>query len=123
MFAHPQSGTLISLERTTSRITPSSATRMLAAGVALAATCLLAPGQAQAQAIGGQQALRNVSTFGPYAPATVGVTAGWTIDGAEALLGAKPAGKPREGGRAPESSKAVRPVDGAQALLARGSRA
>ena len=113
MFAHSQS------VAPTSRAIHSSATRMLAAGMVLAATWLLAPIQAQAQSIGGQQALRNVSTFGPYARTTINVAPGWTIDGAEALLGAKPAGKPGEVGPSTQSAGALRPVDGAHALLAR----
>jgi hypothetical protein len=113
MFAHSQSVT------PTSRIIHSSATRLLAAGMALAATCLLAPAHAQAQSIGGQQALRNVSTFGPYARTTISVAPGWTTDGAEALLGAKPAGKPREVRPSTGSAGALRPADGAHALLGR----
>lgn len=112
MFAHSQSGP-------TSRVIHSPATRMLAAGMALAATCLFAPVQAQAQSIAGQQALRNTSTFGPYARTTINVAPGWTTDGAEALLGAKPAGNPREVRPSTESAGALRPVDGAHALLAR----
>lgn len=113
MFVHPQSVI------PTSRIIHSSATRILAAGMALAATCILAPVGAQAQSIGGQQALRNVSTFGPYARTTINVAPGWTTDGAEALLGAKPAGKPHEVKPSTELAGALRPVDGAHALLGR----
>jgi hypothetical protein len=113
MFAHSQSDT------PTPRVIHSSATRMLAAGMALAATWLFAPVQAQAQSIGGHEALRNVSTFGPYVRTTIDVAPGWTIDGAEALLGAKPAGNPREVRPSTESAGALRPVDGAHAFLAR----
>ena len=111
MSAHSQSDPA-------SRVIHSPATRMLAAGMALAATWLLSPVEAQAQSIGGQQALRNMSTFGPYARTTINVAPGWTIDGAEALLGAKPAGDPREVRPSTEPAGALRPVDGAHALLA-----
>jgi hypothetical protein len=92
---------------------PSSTSRILAAGVALAATFLFAPTQAKAQSIAAYQAMGNVSSFASQGPGTVDVTPGGTIDGAGALLGGSPAGIPGE------SAEAVRVVDGAQALLGR----
>lgn len=98
---------------------PSSTSRILAAGVALAATFLFAPTQAKAQSIAAYQAMGNVSSFASQGPGTVDVTPGGTIDGAGALLGRSPAGIPRGTGEGAESAKALRPVSGPQALLGR----
>jgi hypothetical protein len=109
MFAQPQRVTNISIEKTTSR--------MLAGSVLLAAACLFAPGQAHAQSIAAQQALGNVSTFVPFAMGTITSAPSRATEGASALLGGSPASTRREASVAPTTPEAVRPVEGAQALL------
>ncbi len=122
MFAHSQRVTHISMESTTmSRITHPSASCMLTGGVLLAAVCLIAPAEAHAQSVGAEQAMRNVSTFGPSGTAAVNAAPDWTIDGAWALLSPSPARTPGGARLATESTEAVRPVDGTRALLVRAS--